>query len=364
MEAPASNSHSVEPQQTITTTTTMTTITTTKVMELNVRWSGKELTIHMEEEETVGDLKRKLQGLTNVLIKKQKLLGLKVGKKEASEDHKIAELTLSKAAKIMMMGTPEAEQLQEPEELFDILDDFEYDPVSCLALKDRAENIQKIEHRIKNLKVEVMNAPRPGKHCLVLDIDYTLFDHRSPAETPLELMRPYLHEFLTAVYPKYDIVIWSATSMKWIKLKMTELGVFSNPNYKITLCLDRAAMVTVAPGENNVSSKTVFDAKGLAVIWGKFGEYYSPKNTIHFDDLKRNFILNPQNGLQIRPFKNSALTRSTDVELQRLTDYLLLIAELDDFSDLLHDEWEKYVKRNRRLLGSSSAEDQGSPSEE
>ena len=27
-----------------------------------------------------------------------------------------------------------------------------------------------------------MNAPRQGKPCLVLDIDYTLFDHRSPVE--------------------------------------------------------------------------------------------------------------------------------------------------------------------------------------
>jgi hypothetical protein len=34
------------------------------------------------------------------------------------------------------------------------------------------------------------NPPRPGKKLLVLDIDYTLFDHRSVAETPLELQRP------------------------------------------------------------------------------------------------------------------------------------------------------------------------------
>ena len=75
----------------------------------------------------------------------------------------------------------------------------------------------------------------------MLDIDYTLFDHRSTAENPLELMRPCkltivalvlttfvsfvfgvvtmflllfcvdLHEFLTAVYAEYDIMIWSAT---------------------------------------------------------------------------------------------------------------------------------------------------------
>lgn len=48
--------------------------------------------------------------------------------------------------------------------------------------------------------MKVLNEPRPGKKLLVLDIDYTLFDHRSAAETGNELMRPFLHEFLTSAY--------------------------------------------------------------------------------------------------------------------------------------------------------------------
>jgi len=46
----------------------------------------------------------------------------------------------------------------------------------------------------------MLNDPRPGKKLLVLDIDYTLFDHRSVAESGLELMRPYLHFFLESAY--------------------------------------------------------------------------------------------------------------------------------------------------------------------
>jgi len=42
----------------------------------------------------------------------------------------------------------------------------------------------------------------------------------------------------------------------------------------------------------------VLQTKPLGVIWGKFEEY-SSKNTIMFDDLRRNFLMNPQNGLKV-----------------------------------------------------------------
>lgn len=39
--------------------------------------------------------------------------------------------------------------------------------------------------------------------------------------------------------------------------------------------------------------------KPLGVIWGKFSEFYNKKNTIMFDDIGRNFLMNPQNGLKV-----------------------------------------------------------------
>ncbi|KAM2275011.1 hypothetical protein ACFX1S_044747 [Malus domestica] len=55
--------------------------------------------------------------------------------------------------------------------------------------------------RVDQYKIELRNPCRQGKKLLVLDIDYTLFDHRYL----LQLMRPFLHDFLTAAYAEYDI---------------------------------------------------------------------------------------------------------------------------------------------------------------
>lgn len=48
---------------------------------------------------------------------------------------------------------------------------------------------ERLRRRIASVEVKVMNEPRPGKKCLVLDIDYTLFDLGSSAERAEELAR-------------------------------------------------------------------------------------------------------------------------------------------------------------------------------
>lgn len=87
--------------------------------------------------------------------------------------------------------------------------------------------------------------------------------------------------------------------------------------------------------------------KPLGVIWGKFSEFYSKKNTIMFDDIGRNFLMNPQNGLKIRPFMKAHLNRDKDKELLKLTQYLKEIAKLDDFLDLNHKYWERYLSKKQ-----------------
>lgn len=140
-------------------------------------------------------------------------------------------------------------------------------------------------------------------------------------------MRPYLHEFLASAYEDYDIVIWSATSMKWVIEKMKLLGVDKHPAYKVAFYMDCLAMISVHTpkyGVINVSlTKTsnfkkksiiVFllllclQVKPLGVIWGKYPQF-NAKNTIMFDDVRRNFIMNPRNGLKIRPFRQAHINR-------------------------------------------------------
>ncbi|KAK7247292.1 hypothetical protein RIF29_42173 [Crotalaria pallida] len=310
---------------------------------LTVRWSGKEYTVRVCGDDSVGELKRRICELTTVLPSRQKLLYPKVGSKLNDDSLFLSQLPFKSSSKMTMIGTTEEDIIVDPVESPEIVDDFEIGEEEALDIKDMEVNKRKLAKRINQFKVGLQSPCRKGKKLLVLDIDYTLFDHRSPAENPLQLMRPYLHEFLTSVYSEYDIMIWSATSMKWIKVKMGQLGVLDNPNYKITALLDHMAMITVQS-----SSGGVFDCKPLGLIWAQFPEFYNASNTIMFDDLRRNFVMNPQNGLIIKPFRKAHANRESDQELVKLTRYLLAIAELDDLSSLDHNNWELFAEYNAK----------------
>lgn len=167
--------------------------------------------------------------------------------KTPEDDCRIGTLKLKENFKLMLMGSLE-EQIAEantaPTDLPEVVNDLDIEDEE-VAIESQEIYLAKIEKRIRQYDIKMLNEPREGKKLLVLDIDYTLFDHRSTAESGAELMRPFLHEFLTSAYENYDIVIWSATGMKWIEEKMKLLGVSSNPNYKILFYLDSLAMISV-----------------------------------------------------------------------------------------------------------------------
>ncbi|KAH8514731.1 hypothetical protein H0E87_007531 [Populus deltoides] len=301
----------------------LTSSATEEEITLTVKWSGKEYTVQVCGDDSVAGLKRRLCELTNVLPKRQKLLYPKIGNKLADDSAFLSQLPLKPSLKMTMIGTVEDDIIVNQMDSPEIVDDFELGQDEAVDIEDDEVNKQKLRRRIDQYEIELKNPCRPGKKLLVLDIDYTLFDHRSTAETPLELMRPYLHEFLTAIYAEYDIMIWSPN-------QMGQLGVLDNPNYKITALLDHSAMITVQS-----DSCGIFECKPLG--------FTVQKNTIMFDDLRRNFMMNLQNGLVIKPFRKAHANRDNDQELVKLTHYLLAIADLDDLSVLDHKMWEFFA---------------------
>lgn len=70
----------------------------------------------------------------------------------------------------------------------------------------------------------------------------------------------------------------------------------SEEHFAVSLFLRKGELLIKFELNFNFYSKV----KPLGVIWGKFSEFYSKKNTIMFDDIGRNFLMNPQNGLKVR----------------------------------------------------------------
>lgn len=321
-------------------------------ISIKVKYCGKQYDINdLPTSHTIEHLKNCIYSLTSIRPERQKLFGIKskIPGQELNDDLTIVNTNLENDSKIMMIGSREDEiQLikhTNKADLPPIVDDFDIpddDLLSDVSIPNRQEYLDKITKRVDTYKINLINEPRPGKKLLVLDIDYTLFDHRSTAETAAELMRPYLHEFLTSAYEDYDIVIWSATSMKYIDVKMRELRVANNPNYKLLFYLDSAAMISVHSAKYGL-----LNVKPLAVIWGKFSQY-NEKNTIMFDDIRRNFLMNSQNGLKIKAFREAHKNRDKDQELLHLAKYLKKIAKLEDLSTLNHKYWHRMLDGQKR----------------
>jgi ubiquitin-like domain-containing CTD phosphatase 1 len=65
---------------------------------------GKEYTVRVCSDDSVGELKRRICEVTNVLPKRQKLLNVKAGAKPADDTMLLSQLGLKPSIKIMMMG--------------------------------------------------------------------------------------------------------------------------------------------------------------------------------------------------------------------------------------------------------------------
>lgn len=89
-------------------------------------------------------------------------------------------------------------------------------------------NRRKLKETAEKLEINLIAPPRPGKKLLVLDLDGCILDTTcwKHQEFGTELFqRPYLHEFLRAVSPFYDLIVWSQTHWRWLETKIVELNV-------------------------------------------------------------------------------------------------------------------------------------------
>lgn len=184
------------------------------------------------------------------------------------------------------MGTPEQEIFIDPDDvigrnsnLTSVINDFDIDfNAGSDEWKEHFANQANLIEKTNSTEVYVMNPPREGKKLMVLDLDHTLLDFSSKKivstdraannnsgtsnsssddvnnnnnggngiasasasasasatvqETIDQMKRPFMDEFLSAMYEHYDLVVWSQTSWRWLETKLVELGMLTNPNYR------------------------------------------------------------------------------------------------------------------------------------
>ena len=346
----------------------------------SIKYQGSVLSVRLAEDETVADLKAILFSMTDVPPESQKLLGLVKGK-QPSDDTQLGSIPFAPAAlrarpartkaesvttdtaaaadhackitaQFTLLGTPEAGRFKDQaipsafasdQEAVQDLDYLELPKTTEPKLKPHKDpkNLAKLEKIIRRFSdFPIINPPRPGKKLLVLDLDYCiadtkrLLDPNSPASLAA---RPGLHELLKAVYPHYDICVWSQTSWRWLEVKLVELNMLGNPDYNISFVIDRTPMFKIQ------SRAGTHEVKALEFIWRRWPDVYGRHNTIHIDDLSRNFAMNPRNGLKIKAYKNSP---NFDTEFVALRRYLLQLAHptVTDFTQYehMHDAWKHF----------------------
>jgi ubiquitin-like domain-containing CTD phosphatase 1 len=330
-------------------------------LEVEVSFSGSKHVLALPPTATVGDLRAAVEAACCVAAARQKLVGLPPG----ADSTPLASLPLKLPRhKLMLVGTRDdalararaAAAEAAAEAAAAVTDDLsgegeeeDEDDDGVLLGADgsdawlsQAVHAERVARRVSTYKPKMLAGFRPGKKgVVVLDIDYTLIDHRTVVERPADMARPYLHEFLARTYAAgFDLVIWSATSMSWIDVKMREMGVTSSPAYQVAAFVDGGAMVPVDhPRYGRVN------VKPLPVLWRLWEGECSPSSTIMLDDLRRNFLLNPRHGLRIKACRDLRNTRASDRELLHLSEYLEAIARLPvaEWPGLEHSEWRRFL---------------------
>lgn len=124
--------------------------------------------------------------------------------------------------------------------------------------------------------------------------------------------------------------------------------MITNPGYRICFVLDKMSMFTVKSTKRGGTS-VVHHVKPLQIIWSKFPRWGS-HNTVHIDDLSRNFALNLGSGIKIKAYYRKKSQAARDSELLGLSKYLVELAEAKvSFDDVDFDSWQDVVSGKANL---------------
>eukprot|EP00553_Chaetoceros_curvisetus_P004502 CAMPEP_0204614172 /NCGR_PEP_ID=MMETSP0717-20131115/1963_1 /ASSEMBLY_ACC=CAM_ASM_000666 /TAXON_ID=230516 /ORGANISM="Chaetoceros curvisetus" /LENGTH=396 /DNA_ID=CAMNT_0051626781 /DNA_START=63 /DNA_END=1253 /DNA_ORIENTATION=- len=354
---------------------------------LSAKWGKERIELSgLSPSTTIAQVKDLLSERTSVLPKRQKLIGLTTAIKRTSkvtDDILLSELKVKGGAgnskkqaqngdnvirhNFILMGTPEEKIFVDPQNhdsLPEVVDDFDLDfnagSDEWLQHVAKGENLRKFT---ESTAVHIMNEPRPNKPLMVLDLDHTLLDFSRKSiqqasnsdrdrangngddnglttqEAIERMKRPYMDEFLAKAYQSYDLVVWSQTSWRWLETKLIELGMLTNPRYRFCFVLDKTSMFAITSTKRD-GTKVKHSVKPLQIIWNKFPNQWGSHNTVHLDDLSRNFALNLDNGLKVTAYYRKKSRGKRDVELVGLSDYLTRLAnEVSDFTKVKFSRW-------------------------
>jgi ubiquitin-like domain-containing CTD phosphatase 1 len=90
--------------------------------------------------------------------------------------------------------------------------------------------------------------------------------------------------------------------------------------------------------------------KPLQLIWSKYPDRWGSHNTVHIDDLERNFALNIGSGLKCTAFYRKKLSGKRDTELVGIGNYLVQLASSGvNFDTVDFSQWADVVGGKKKL---------------